>query len=67
MATQDDIDAIDAILNRGIEEVTDQDGRRHKYNFEELRKQRSVLVRSLRGTVRVRAGIYNPAFGPSSQ
>jgi len=63
MATQDDIDAINSILNRGLEEVVDQDGRKHKYNFSELRKQRDDLVRSLRGSPRIRHGIYNPAFG----
>ena len=63
--TQERIDAIDLILDRGISDVTDQDGRSHKYDLEELRTQRdrlqAQLNRSGRGPTR-RHGVYNPAF-----
>ena len=53
---------IDAILDRGLTRITDQDGRTHEYDFEQLRLQRDDLIRRQKGGLRTRVGIYNPRF-----
>ena len=56
---QTQIDNIDAIL-AGPEEVT-LNGRRVRYNFEQLQAQRNRLQRYLNGT-QLRVGRYNPGY-----
>lgn len=65
MATyQEQIDAINAILARGLEEVVDQDGRKHRYDLAALTKQRDYLIKQSRGSgPSLRRGVYNPRFG----
>ncbi len=55
------IDAINAILERGIDKVVDQDGRTHEYDFETLIKERDRLARQQSGST-IRRGRYNPYF-----
>ena len=59
------IDEIETILTRGIEEITTPSGRRHRYNFAELRLERdklqAYLNRGSRGR-NVRVGRYNPHY-----
>ena len=59
------IAAIDAILDRGLTRVTDQDGRTHEYDLEALKLQRDRLQAALNSAgcgPTTRRGIYNPAF-----
>lgn len=62
---QSRIDEIDAILTRGIEEISTPSGRRHRYNFAEMRLERdklqAYLNRGSRGR-NVRVGRYNPYY-----
>lgn len=65
-ATQADVDALSAIIQRGIDKVVDQDGRTHEYDLAALTAERDRLQLQLNRAGRrgpsTRAGIYNPAF-----
>lgn len=63
-----EIARINELLARGLSKVTDQDGRTHEYDLEELAKQRDYLLKQQAGGFpsQIRRQVYNPAFRNAS-